>query len=237
VDDLVGRVIGPGGRYRLLQVVGKGGTATVFRAEQLNLQRQVAVKVADPALAGNPAFVARFQREIGALARLEHSPHMLPVYDVGDDGGLLYLVMRLVRGGTLKTRLERAPGRPWTLRQAQRLATQVLSALADAHGRGLIHRDVKPSNILLEGDYVYLADFGIAKVLQAGTDGTVMGPTLTGVSLVGTPTYMAPEQALGLAVDQRADLYAFGDSWAIRATHGPPAAAGPPRFRPAILVR
>ena len=210
-SDLVGRVIG-GGKYRLVRVVAQGGMATVYQAEQLNVPRQVAVKVADPVMARQPTFVQRFRQEIGAIARLEHGPNVLPVYDVGDEDGLLYLVMPLVNGGTLKDRLVEGHGQPWSAKQALGLAQQVLAALEYAHARGFIHRDVKPSNILLEGDRAYLADFGIAKVLQdtaAGGD-AVAGPTLTGTALVGTPTYMSPEQALGLPVDIRADIYSFG---------------------------
>ena len=209
VGELVGRVIGPGGRYRLLAVLGKGGMATVYQAEQLNVPRQVAIKVADPGLARLPTFARRFQQEVGALARLEHGPGILPVYDVGDEEGLLYLVMPLVTGGTLKDRLERGAGQPWPPRQALPLVQQVLDGLEFAHERGFIHRDVKPSNILLEGERVYLSDFGIAKLLQEGSDQTQLA-TLTGVALMGTPAYMAPEQALGLPADRRADVYAFG---------------------------
>ena len=209
VGELVGRVIGPGGRYRLLAVLGKGGMATVYQAEQLNVPRQVAIKVADPGLARLPTFARRFQQEVGALARLEHGPGILPVYDVGDEEGLLYLVMPLVTGGTLKDRLERGAGQPWPPRQALPLVQQVLDGLEFAHERGFIHRDVKPSNILLEGERVYLSDFGIAKLLQEGSDQTLLA-TLTGVALMGTPAYMAPEQALGLPADRRADVYAFG---------------------------
>ncbi|HEX2513438.1 MAG TPA: serine/threonine-protein kinase, partial [Chloroflexota bacterium] len=209
VGELVGRVIGPGGRYRLLAVLGKGGMATVYQAEQLNVPRQVAIKVAEPGLARLPTFARRFQQEVGALARLEHGPGILPVYDVGDEEGLLYLVMPLVTGGTLKDRLERGAGQPWPPRQALPLVQQVLDGLEFAHERGFIHRDVKPSNILLEGERVYLSDFGIAKLLQEGSDQTLLA-TLTGVALMGTPAYMAPEQALGLPADRRADVYAFG---------------------------
>jgi serine/threonine protein kinase/N-acetylneuraminic acid mutarotase len=209
-DELVGRVIGPGGKYRLLSVIGRGGMATVFQAEQLNVPRQVAIKVADPVMARQPTFVQRFRQEIVAVARLEHGPHILPVYDVGDDDGLLYMVMPLVTGGTLKDRLERDAGRPWPPRQTLILAQQVLEALDYAHRLGFIHRDVKPSNILLEGDRVYLADFGIAKVRQESAELSLASGTLTGAALLGTPAYMAPEQALGLPLDRRADVYAFG---------------------------
>src|SRR5438093_7162369 len=152
MDDLVGKVIGPGGRYRLLAVIAHGGMGTVYQAEQLNVPRQVAVKVADPTMAQEPTFVQRFRQEIGALVRLEREPHILPVYDVGDDEGLLYMVMPLITGGTLKERLQHGAGQPWPPRAALALARQVLAALAYAHEHGFVHRDVKPSNILLEGE-------------------------------------------------------------------------------------
>src|SRR5919202_2661943 len=166
MDDLIGKVIGPGGRYRLLAVIARGGMGTVYQAEQLHVSRQVAVKVADPNMAQDPTFVRRFRQEVGALVRLERDPHILPVYDVGDEEGLLYMVMPLVSGGTLKERLERGAGQPWAPRAALVLARQVLSALSYAHEQGIVHRDIKPSNILLDGNQAYLADFGIAKALQ-----------------------------------------------------------------------
>ncbi len=212
IDEQVGRVIGDG-KYRLLSVIGQGGMATVYSAEQLNVPRTVAIKMAHPMLSQQPVFVERFRREVRAIALLEHEPHILPLYDVGEEGGLLYMVMPLISGGTLRDRLAHAPGQPWSARAALDLGEQVLAALDYAHAQGFIHRDVKPSNILCEGDRLYLADFGIAKAIQeaaGGTGATILGGTLTGAALIGTPTYMAPEQVLGLAVDRRTDLYAFG---------------------------
>src|SRR5688572_14982755 len=149
-DTLVGRVIG-GRKYRLVSVIAQGGMGTVYQAEQLNIPRQVAIKVADPEMAKQPTFVQRFRQEIGAVARLEHGPSILPVYDFDEEDGQLYMVMPLVSGGTLKDRMTQAGGTPQTPQQALLVSLQVLAALDYAHQRGFVHRDVKPSNILLEG--------------------------------------------------------------------------------------
>ncbi len=210
-DALLGYVISD--KYRLLAVVGRGGMATVYAAQQLNVPRRVAIKVSDPGLAQQATFVERFRREVAATARLEHEPHILPVYDVGEEDHLLYVVMPLISGGTLRDKLDRDQSQPWTPRQALLLSTQVLAALQYAHERGFVHRDVKPSNILLEQERAYLADFGIAKAIQDSTSeetGSSRGFSLTGSIIVGTPSYMAPEQALGYPVDPRADIYSFG---------------------------
>src|SRR5687767_4834466 len=206
-STLVGRVIG-GRRYRLVSVIADGGMGTVYQAEQLNMPRQVAIKVAHPEIASQPTFVQRIRQEIGAVARLEHGPSILPVYDFAEEDGLLYMVMPLVSGGTLKDRLQAARGSPQNPQYALLISQQVLAALDYAHQRHFVHRDVKPSNILLEGDRAYLADFGIAKLREEGVASA--GLTLTGTSLMGTPTYMAPEQALGQPVDRRADIYGYG---------------------------
>src|SRR5579859_4701533 len=199
---MVGRTVGFG-RYQLLGLLGRGGMGSVYEAEQLNMRRRVAFKVLDPALTRQPDFVERFHREVETIAHLEH-PNILPVYDSGeDDDGMLYLVMLLVRGGTLKDRLHREPP-PWPARQVLKLAQQVLAALDAAHQQGIIHRDIKPDNILLHGDRALLADFGIAKLMQGDPGLTVVG------TFMGTPDYAAPEQVLALPLDGRSDLYAFG---------------------------
>jgi N-acetylneuraminic acid mutarotase len=182
--------------------------ATVYSADQLNVPRRVALKMADPALTRDAHFVRRFRREVAATASLEHEPHILPVYDVGDEDHLLYIVMPLISGGTLKDRLREMGGRPWPAVNVLNLSTQVLAALQYAHQHGFVHRDVKPSNILLEGPRAYLADFGIAKAMHESAATEVQ--TMTGSAVIGTPTYMAPEQALGQPVDGRADIYSFG---------------------------
>src|SRR5256885_7714821 len=188
LDSMVGRTVGFG-RYQLLGLLGRGGMGSVYEAEHLSLRRRVAVKVLDPALTHQPDFVERFHREVETIAHLEH-PNILPVYDSGEDDGLLYLVMLLVRGGTLKERLSREQPPPWPPRQVLRLAEQILAALDAAHEQGVIHRAIKPDNILLHGEKAYLADFGIAKLMQGDPGLTAIG------AFVGTPEYAAPEQVL-----------------------------------------
>lgn len=205
MEELIGRTL-ENGRYQLRAVLGRGGMGTVFTAVELNLGREVAIKVLNPSLTYSSGLIQRFQREAKAIARLEHEPHILPIYAFGEEDGLFYLVMRLVTGGTLKDRLQTS-GQPWSLRQALQLAQQVLPTLDVVHQAGIIHRDLKPSNILLEGEWVYIADFGIAKAVQEELQEELL--TRPGM-LLGTPEYMAPEQVLGLPLDGRADLYAFG---------------------------
>ena len=190
-------------RYRLTREVGAGGTATVWLAEDVRHGRRVAIKVLHPELSAvlGPE---RFLAEIRTTANLQH-PHILPLFDSGSAGGLLYYVMPYVEGETLRARLERERQLP--IADGLRLATEIADALHHAHARGVVHRDVKPENILLQGGHALVADFGIAlAVQQAG--GQRM--TQTGLSL-GTPQYMAPEQAMGeRGVDARADVYALG---------------------------
>ncbi|MBV9327497.1 MAG: protein kinase, partial [Chloroflexi bacterium] len=202
MEDLVGRSLGSG-RYRLLSILGRGGMATVYEAEHTGLHRRVAIKVLDPALTNRPDFVGRFQREAETIAQLEH-PHILPVYDTGEEDDLLYLVMFLARDGTLKNLLRTTSPAPWSAQRVLQLAEQILPALDVAHQQGVIHRDIKPDNILLSGERAFLADFGIAKLLQGDPGLTVIG------TFVGTPEYAAPEQVLALPLDGRSDLYAFG---------------------------
>ncbi|MBV9134084.1 MAG: serine/threonine protein kinase, partial [Chloroflexi bacterium] len=186
-----------------MSVLGRGGMATVYEAEHTRLHRRVAIKVLDPSLTNRPDFVDRFQREAETIAQLEH-PHILPVYDTGEEGDLLYLVMFLVRDGTLKNRLRSTDPPPWAPRRVLQLASQILPALDVAHSQGIVHRDIKPDNILLHGDRAFLSDFGIAKLLMGDPGLTVIG------TFVGTPEYAAPEQVLALPLDGRSDLYAFG---------------------------
>ena len=191
------------GAYRLKRELGRGGMATVYLAHDIRHDRDVAVKVLDPDLA---AVVGseRFLAEIKTTARLQH-PHILPLLESGEADGLLYYVMPLVQGQTLRARLERERQLP--IDEALQIAREVADALQYAHERGVIHRDIKPENILLQGGHALVADFGIAlAVQQAG--GQRM--TQTGLSL-GTPQYMAPEQAMAdKHVDARADVYALG---------------------------
>jgi tetratricopeptide (TPR) repeat protein/predicted Ser/Thr protein kinase len=197
MPDLIGKTLGP---YRVVEQIGLGGMATVYKAYQPSMDRYVALKVLSTHLAQETTFVKRFQQEAKVIAKLEHL-HILPVYDHGEEGGYLYLVMRYVEAGTLKDWLEKGP---LSLDDVRRVVTQIGSALEYAHQLGVIHRDIKPSNVLVtpQGD-CYLTDFGIAKMVE-GTLG------LTGSGVIGTPHYMAPEQSQSLKVDHRADVYAMG---------------------------
>jgi eukaryotic-like serine/threonine-protein kinase len=190
-------------RYRVERELGSGGMATVYLAEDRRHRRLVAVKVLHPELSAVLG-AERFHREIELTAGLQH-PHILPLFDSGTADGLLYYVMPLVEGETLRTRLERETQLP--VADAVRIAREVADALDYAHRRGVVHRDVKPENILLRDGHALVADFGIAlAVQQAGGERM----TQTGLSL-GTPQYMSPEQAMGeKAVDARADVYALG---------------------------
>ena len=191
------------GPYQLLDLIGKGGMALVYRAHQPSMERDVAIKILAPELAMDPEFTARFEREAQIVAHLQH-PHILPIYDFGYEDGKTYLVMRLMEGGTLAQELRKGA---MPLVRVIELAQQIGSALSYAHQRGIVHRDLKPTNILLDGmGNAYLTDFGIAKLLSSGT---ATGLTGTGV-IMGTPTYMAPEQWRAEPVDGRTDIYAFG---------------------------
>jgi serine/threonine-protein kinase len=191
-------------RYTVERELGRGGMASVFLAEDLKHKRLVAIKVLTPDI-GRLVGSDRFLREIEIAARLTH-PHILPVFDSGDAGGLLYYVMPFVRGESLRHRLEH--GGPLPVAEAVRIAREVADALDYAHRHGYVHRDIKPENVLLEEGHAFVADFGVARALAAGGQ----GPKLTEIGFaIGTPYYMSPEQAAGdAAVDGRADLYALG---------------------------
>jgi serine/threonine-protein kinase len=190
-------------RYRIERELGAGGMATVYLAHDLRHDRDVAIKVLHPDL-GAALGAERFLSEIRTTARLQH-PHILPLLDSGDAGGLLYYVMPVVTGESLRARLERERQLP--IADAVRLAREIASALDYAHRHGVIHRDIKPENVLLHDGQAQVADFGIALAVQsAGTQRL----TQTGLSL-GTPQYMSPEQAMGeRVIDARADIYALG---------------------------
>lgn len=192
-------------RYRILGEIGRGGMATVFLAEDAKHQRRVAIKVLDQELSQTLG-PERFLREIQTAARLTH-PHILPLHDSGEADGLLYYVMPYVKGESLRARLSREKQLP--VGAAINLAREIASALAYAHAEGLVHRDVKPANILLESGQAVLADFGLAQAIS-DSDEKATRLTRTGVS-VGTPTYMSPEQAAGEEnLDGRSDQYALG---------------------------
>jgi tRNA A-37 threonylcarbamoyl transferase component Bud32 len=189
------------GRYNLLEVIGGGGSATVYKAYQSNVDRFVAIKVIRANLLRDPALRERFEREARTIARLEH-PAIVPIYDVGEQDGVPFLVMRYVEGGSLSDRI--SAGR-LPLRQAIEYVAHLGEALAYAHQHGIIHRDIKPANVLITPrGHVLLSDFGIAKILADES-----GLTTTGM-LVGTPFYMAPEQIQAKRVDARADIYSLG---------------------------
>ena len=188
--------------YRVEELIGRGGMGVVYRAYDLRLKRSVAVKFVAPSLALDERFRERFARETELVMSLEH-PNVVPIYDAGDVAGRLYLAMRLVEGPDLGSLL-RAEG---ALEPARTVAicAQIASALDAAHARGLVHRDVKPSNVLLDGsEHVYLADFGLTRSL--GNPIAESGQERS----IGTPAYLAPEQLEGLAVDGSADVYSVG---------------------------
>jgi serine/threonine protein kinase len=196
--NLVGKSLGS---YQILAEIGRGGMAVVYRAFQPSLNREVAIKVLPPQFTFDRQFVERFVREAQAAASLRH-PHIIVIHDVAEQNGLYYIVMELLQGRTLRQLIEQEgalpPGR------AARIVEQIASALDYAHRRGFVHRDVKPDNIFVgEDDRVTLTDFGIAKAAS----GTQL--TRTGV-LIGTPQYMAPEQAQGEAIGPATDIYALG---------------------------
>jgi serine/threonine protein kinase len=192
------------GRYRVARELGAGGMATVHLAHDLRHDREVAIKVLRPGVA-QALGRERFVREIRLAARLNH-PHILPLYDSGEADGLLYFVMPVVRGQTLRDRLQQDRTLPVDL--ALRLASEVADALDYAHRHDVVHRDIKPENILLHEGHAVVADFGIGKALVAAADPTGIY-TQVGVT-VGTPAYMSPEQAAGGVVDGRSDLFALG---------------------------
>ncbi len=198
--NLVGQSLGP---YQIVEQIGAGGMGTVYKAYQPSMDRYVAIKVLPAQVSQDAQFIKRFQREAKAIARLEHA-HILPAYDFGEQGGVTYIVMRYVNGGTLRDRLHQGP---LPVDEIVRVMEQVGGALDYAHWQGMIHRDVKPGNILLDvqGD-VFLGDFGLARVVAPAQPAITSGAGLA----VGTPSYMSPEQGQGLKADHRSDIYSLG---------------------------
>ena len=205
-DYLRDRVVGAvGAQYLIENEVGRGGMAVVYRATDLRLNRPVAIKVLPPDLAFNPDVRTRFIREAQTAAQLSH-PNIVPIYSVEDKGGdsLVYFVMAFIEGDSLGVRLKREGA--WPIAQSVRVLRDVADALAYAHARGVVHRDIKPDNILIDraSGRPLVTDFGIARAAAAETRLTV-----TGVA-VGTPAYMSPEQAIGeREIDGRSDLYSL----------------------------
>ena len=195
----VGENIGP---YRIVDKLGQGGMATVYKAYHASLDRYVALKALHPAFNEDKSFASRFQREARVVAKLEH-PNIVPIYDYAEDESRPYLVMKFIEGDTLKARLDLGP---LSSDEIAKIVDAVGSALAHAHKQGILHRDIKPSNVLLANDrQIYLADFGLARIAQSGES------TLSSDMIMGTPQYISPEQAMGRGdLDQRTDLYSFG---------------------------
>ena len=193
-----------GGQYEIEGEIGRGGMSVVYRARDRRLNRTVAIKVLPPELAHDSAIRTRFTREAQMSAQLAH-PHIVPIYDVGENEGLAYFVMAFVNGGNLAALLTREPRQP--IEETRRLLCEIADALAYAHLRGVIHRDIKPDNILLDesSGRVMVTDFGIARAIEVSTR-----LTMTGIA-VGTPAYMSPEQAVGdREIDGRSDVYSLG---------------------------
>ena len=201
------RALGPG--YQLQDRIGAGGFAEVFRARDLRLKRDLAVKVLRPDLGLSPELVQRFRREAETIATLRNA-HIVPVYDIGEAEGLAFLIMPLITGESLRATLDREGALPAA--EVRRILREAALGLAAAHDAGVIHRDIKPENIMLEGrdKRVLLMDFGIAKAVGAATDGDP-GTTLTTTGLIiGTPQYKSPEQAAGdKSIDARSDQYSL----------------------------
>jgi serine/threonine-protein kinase len=199
---ILGRMTTPEkiGRYEVRAELGRGGMATVYRAWDPSFEREVAIKMLPRELLHDPQFRDRFRREIKTIASLEH-PAIVPVYDVGEEDGVPYFVMRYMPGGSLTQWIEKGK---FSIEDAARIIERLSSALAYAHRHGLIHRDLKPDNILFDnnGD-PFISDFGVAKITDSSTN-------MTGSGIIGTPAYMSPEQASGDPVDARSDIYGLG---------------------------
>lgn len=197
---MLGRILG--GRYELEEKIGSGGMAIVYKARCHLLKRHVAVKVLRPELVEDEEFVARFKRESQAAASLSH-PNIVNIYDVGEENGIYYIVMEYVKGKTLKEYIREKGKLDWE--EAVRIAIQICSALKHAHKNGIIHRDIKPQNILVSEDgTVKVTDFGIARAVTSAT------VTMAGANVMGSVHYFSPEQARGGHVDAKSDLYSLG---------------------------
>jgi serine/threonine protein kinase len=197
MNELTGRTLG---RYRLMEPIGQGGMSTVYKAHDLDLHEQVALKVLSPYVAQEPRFKARFDREVKLLKELQQ-PNIVPILNYGEEEGITYIVMPFYSGGTLQTRIENGG---LGLGEVGRFMADISGALEYAHHREIIHRDIKPSNVLMDQEgRAHLSDFGFAYVSNTSH-------SLTGSVLIGTPAFMSPEQCKGEEVDPRSDLYSLG---------------------------
>jgi serine/threonine protein kinase len=197
-DKLIGKTIGG---YQIVEEIGQGGMATVYRAHQISMNRDVAIKILPLQFLHHAASLDRFKQEASIVARLEHRA-IVPVHDYGEHEGIPYIVMRYMDGGSVDDLLAKSPVPPG---QTLQIIQQIAPALDYAHREGVLHRDLKPSNILLDANEdAYITDFGIARILGTPSN------RLTTSGVVGTPSYMSPEQAQGHELDGRSDVYALG---------------------------
>lgn len=198
-DELIGKVIGG---YEVLGVIGYGGMASVYRAQQVSMKRIVALKVLPRQFVNDDTYMQRFNREVEIVSKLEHR-NIVPVYDYGQFEGQPYIIMRYMAGGSVDDMLRSGP---LDLDSCISIVEQIAPALDYAHSKDILHRDLKPSNILLDDDGgAYLTDFGIARII-----GHQASATITTQGVVGTPSYMSPEQAQGQPLDGRSDIYSLG---------------------------
>ena len=201
-QSMSGRHLGP---YEILTSIGAGGMGEVYKAHDTRLKRTVAIKILSPEFSQDHDRRARFVREAQSIAALNH-PHICIIHDVGQHDGVDYLVMEYLEGRTLRESISEGP---LVLEEARTIAIEIAEALSQAHQRGIVHRDVKPGNIMLTGNGTKLLDFGLAKAIRSEDLTTSDFKTATGVVL-GTAAYMSPEQLLGLAVDARSDVFSLG---------------------------
>ncbi len=199
-DDLVGKHFGG---YEILERIGKGGMATVYRSRQVSMNRIVALKILPRHFLQDDAYLQRFEREVKIISQLEHR-NIIPVYDYGEEKEQPFIVMRYMPAGSVSDLLGRGP---LTIEATQKIIEQIAPALDYAHTKNVLHRDLKPSNILMDDDGgAYITDFGIARIVGTGSQGN----TITTQGVIGTPSYMSPEQAQGKDMDGRSDIYALG---------------------------
>lgn len=215
---LVGQILGG---YRIEAYIGRGATGTVYRGTHVRRARRAAIKVLDASVATGPGFPARFLTIMQEVSALSHA-HIIDVYDFGEQGGQFFIAMELVTGGSVRTYLRsQPPGQPLPLPFVVELVCQAAEGLAYAHVRGTLHKDVKPSNLLLqhvgaasaaehESVELKITDFGLARLAEGASELTSTGVLLGTGILMGTPAYMSPEQCRGKKLDERSDLYALG---------------------------